>query len=288
MEAAVAGDGAPARGDDMRRPSVAVAITTYNQARFLKQALDSVFAQTLKPARILVVDVGSTDDPKSVADAYPVEFMRIGHVGVSIARNTAAEHLDTDLVQFLDADDCLRPRALAAGVEAFARTPGCAFACGGHQQVDVDLKPFTGDLHPADPLNYEDFLTRNTIGMHGVTLYHRRILLEAGGFEPGLRAAEDYDVFLRLSRLHPVAGYPEVIGDYRKHGANTSNRAWLMLTRVLKVHFRQRRHVRAHPALLQAWRIGRKFWATYYTRQLVRAWRKKLRGDTPMFTRPVE
>jgi glycosyltransferase involved in cell wall biosynthesis len=276
MDAATAGD-EPIR-DGVRAPTVAVAVTAYNQAHFLKDALDSVFAQTVRPDRILVIDVGSTDDPKAVADRYPVEFMRLGHVGVSVARNTAAEALDTDLVQFLDADDRLLPRALAAGMEAFARTPGCAFACGGHRQVDVDLKPITVDLHPADPLDYKDFLSRNTVGMHGVTLYHRQILLDAGGFEPGLRAGEDYDLFLRLSRVHPTASYPEVIGDYRKHGLNTSNRAWLMLTRVLTVHGRQRRYAAADPALMQAWRAGRKFWASYYLLQLARLWRDQCLG----------
>jgi glycosyltransferase involved in cell wall biosynthesis len=277
MEAARAG-GKPTRRGRTRTPSVAVVVTSHNQGRFLRDALESVFAQTVKPDRVLLVDVGSTDDTAAVAAGYPVEFIQLGHVGVSIARNTAAEAVDTDLIHFLDGDDRLLPRALQAGIEAFSWTPGCAFACGGHRQVDVDLKPITGLLHPTLPLTYEDLLRRNTVGMHGVTLYDRQKLLDAGGFEPGLRAAEDYDLFLRLAREHPIASYAEQIGEYRKHGENTSNRAWLMLTRILKVHGRHRRYAAADPALRKAWRAGRSHWAGYYLLQLARLWRDQCLG----------
>jgi hypothetical protein len=119
------------------------------------------------------------------------------------------------------------------------------------------------------------------VGMHATVLYRRQLLLDAGGFEPGLAASEDNDVFLRLSRQHPVASYGEVVAEYRKHGANTSNRAWLMLTRVLKVHARQRPYAAADPELLRDWRGGRSYWAGYYLRQLAREWRDRCMRRRP-------
>ena len=65
--------------------------------------------------------------------------------------------------------------------------------------------------------------------MHATVLYRRDMLLEIGGYQDGLRASEDYDVYLKLAKRHPVGCHPAVAAEYRQHGTNTTGNPALML-----------------------------------------------------------
>jgi len=259
-------------------PTITLVINTYNQARFLREALDSVVAQTRAPDEVLVIDDSSQDDPATVAARFAgVILHRIPNNGISAARNYATKIAKSELIAFLDADDRLMPRALEAGLEAMAKTPDVAYVCGGHRQVDGAWNPITEDLAAPSPLSYRDLLERNSIAMHATVLYRRDRLLASGGFEEGLHAGEDYDVYMRLARDFPVASYPEVVAEYRKHGQNSSNNAKRMLVCTLKVHARQKAAAAADPELAKAWAVGRSFWTKFYLREIMRERRDGLK-----------
>ena len=107
---------------DTAQPSAAVeaVVTSYNQGPLILEALDSLYRQTVRPARILLVDDGSTD-PASLAilagieadpAPVPVQVIRRSNGGVSAARNTGIRAARTGLVLVLDGDDRLRPAFL--------------------------------------------------------------------------------------------------------------------------------------------------------------------------------
>ena len=93
--------------------TVAVVITTFNQARFLGEAIMSVLAQTRQADRIIIVDDGSSDDPASVvAQFQKIQLIRQLNRGPSAARNVGLRCCTTSHIVFLDADDRLLPTAL--------------------------------------------------------------------------------------------------------------------------------------------------------------------------------
>ncbi|WP_186134623.1 glycosyltransferase family 2 protein [Burkholderia gladioli] len=102
--------------------SVTVVICNYNYGRYIAEAIDSALAQTRRPARVLVIDDGSTDDSVEVVRRYgaAVELLRKENGGQVSAYNTAVELLDTEIVIFLDADDFLYHEAVAQVMACFA------------------------------------------------------------------------------------------------------------------------------------------------------------------------
>ena len=255
------------------KPTVAVVITTYNHARFLGEAIESVLAQTDPAAQVVVVDDGSTDDPASVTARYPaVRLIQQRNQGLSAARNTGLHATDADYILFLDADDRLLPNAVAAGLACFMDVPGCAFVYGAHRRIDQAGKPLGGTRYSpvgADP--YADMLGLNVVGMHATVLYPREVLLAAGGYDTGLRRCEDYDLYLRLARDGRIASYPEIVAEYRWHDANMSHDRQAMLSAALAVHSRQWTTAAARPETRAAWRAGRSNWTSYYVQDALAA-----------------
>jgi glycosyltransferase involved in cell wall biosynthesis len=264
----------------MANPLISVVVTCYNQAAFLGEALDSVLSQTYSPVEIIVVDDGSTDDTPRVAASRPdVRCVRQANQGLSAARNTGLRVSRGEFIAFLDADDRLLPRALAAGQALLAEHPQCHFVYGHYRFVAVDGTPLPSPApwrlsEPGD--HYRDLLQRNFIGMHATVLYRRAALVAAGGFNKALRACEDYDVYLRITGETPVCSHREVVAEYRRHEQNMSCNTGLMLRTSLGVLRSQRALVR-RKGLREAYRSGIRFWSEFYGEPLfnlsVEQWR---------------
>ena len=248
-----------------------VAIAVYNQAHFLADALDSVFAQTRKPDQIIVVDDGSRDNPETVVRRYPgVEYVRQANAGLSAARNTGLAHAVHETILFLDADDMLLPRAMEHHVTCLEANPDAALVYGGHRRVDVRGDPIGPDKFDAVSDDaYADFLRGNMIGMHATVLYRRKELDEIGGFDTALRKCEDYDVYLRLSHGRGVAHHPHIVAEYRIHGENMSGDPAAMLEWIDTVRTAQRPVAARRREHALAWKQGRAIWRDYYVAELL-------------------
>jgi glycosyltransferase involved in cell wall biosynthesis/SAM-dependent methyltransferase len=254
-----------------RAGSVSVVVTTYNHAAFLDDAIRSVLGQSVPAGEIIVVDDGSTDRPDIVVSAYSrVRLIRQRNKGLSAARNTGLEATASDKIIFLDADDRLCQGAIEAGLKCFVCHSEAGFVYGGFQLIDaggaLTGDPVCRDIGP-DP--HITFLRGNQVGMHGTVMYDRRRLMDAGGFDVTLRRCEDYDIYLRMSRNHPVVNHRHIVAEYRRHGTNMSSDSLEMLRSVQRVLARYRPPARSGPAAT-AWRQGQAYWLRYYFGEILR------------------
>ncbi|HWJ55601.1 MAG TPA: glycosyltransferase [Vicinamibacterales bacterium] len=270
------------------RATVGVVITTYNHARFLEDALASVRRQTRPCDTIVVVDDGSSDDPAAAVAAFPdVRLIRQENRGLAGARNRGVAALDTTYVVFLDADDRLAPPAIERGLACFGRAPDCGFVYGGHLYIDGEGREIGGRYEPPGDEPYLKLLRGNFVAMHGTVMYRRERLLEAGGFDETLRRCEDYDLYLRMARRFPVAGYADLVAEYRLHGGNMSADHVAMLHSALDVHARHlppRQDTRARTA----WRDGRRGWRRVYAEEMAAArYRDRQRGGSLLGSLPA-
>lgn len=252
-------------------PVVSVVIPCHNHGGFLRDAVESVRRQTFEDFEIIVVDDGSVDETPAVASPLPdVHHIRQAHQGLSAARNTGWRASRSRYLVFLDADDRLLPNALQAGVDHATAHPAAAFVSGHYVTIDaagVQIGKHDRPCVTSD--HYGAMLRSNYISMHATVVYRRDALSQFGGFDPALRACEDYDLFLRMTRRAPAMCHPEVVAEYRWHGGNMSRDNALMLGCALDVLGRQWKHVRGDRAYEAAYREGVAFWQRLFGEQLL-------------------
>lgn len=259
-------------------PTVSVVIPSYNHARFLGEAIDSVLVQTYRDVEIVVVDDGSTDDTADVAARYPgVVYVRQENQGLAAARNAGTRSSRGGFLVFLDADDRLLPNAIEAGLACFARHPDAAFVSGDHRRIALDGTPIeTPEVPHVDGEHYLALLRGNYIGMHATVMYRRSVLTQAGGFDTRLPACEDYDLYLRIAREFPVHQHEAVVAEYRRYDGNMSCDLRLMIRTVLRVLRAQLPHVRMDRQRRAAYRAGLGTWKAYYGDELLQQLRTDL------------
>jgi glycosyltransferase involved in cell wall biosynthesis len=251
------------------RATVTVVITTFNHARFLAEAVRSVLAQTRPVDKIIVVDDGSTDDPAAIVAQFPaVQFIRQDNRGLSGARNTGLWSCTTSHVIFLDADDRLLPIAVEAGLMCITARGDCAFVYGGHRSISVDGRPIGPDyVAPIEGDAHLAMLRRNQIAMHATVLYRRDRLLEMNGFDETLGLCEDYDMYLRITQKYPIASFPVVVAEYRRHSRNLSNDLRKMYVAGHVVLDRHAARIASNPTALAVLEEGRTNRRTEFARR---------------------
>lgn len=250
--------------------NVSVIIACFNHARFLGEAIQTVLSQTHPPDQLIVVDDGSTDDTAAIAAQFTsVDYIYQKNSGLAAARNAGLRHISTKYVLFLDADDILRPTAIEHCLAAFAANREAAFVYGGFWLVDSERRFIAEKVPRPRTDHFAALLAVNHIQMHGTVMYQAELLRLAGGFDESLPCCEDYDVYLRLAKSHPIASYEAIAAEYRQHGGNMTRNAALMLKTVRNVLARQASAAQASPDWRAAYAEGERFWSSCYGNEIV-------------------
>jgi glycosyltransferase involved in cell wall biosynthesis len=201
-------------------PLVSVIIPCYNYARYLSECLESVLAQTVVPEEILVVDDGSTDNTREVAESFRerrVAYVHQQNQGLASARNTGIAHSSGEYLALLDADDVWHPRKIELQLDYLQHHRNLGAL--GTEMIHwpgtfPGVDAFPGTL-PAAQVSLSELAVRNCFAASSMML--RRSAVEPmmpEVFDPKLRAVEDYDCWLRLAESwelgylrRPLLGY---------------------------------------------------------------------------------
>lgn len=213
-------------------PLVSVVIPCYNCARFLAGTLESVFCQTLQDFEIIAIDDGSTDDTVAVIRSFGsrvrAEFGP--NRGASAARNRGTELARGEFIQYLDADDLLRPDALEKRVNALISS-GADVAYSDWQRLEeqengnFELGSIVArrieDIH-AEP---QIALFTNFWAPPAALLYRRRVVEAIGAWNESLPIIQDARFLLDAALVGGQFVYvPGVGADYRVHRSNSLSR----------------------------------------------------------------
>jgi len=250
-------------------PTITIAIACYNQGHYLPDAIDSILAQTRPADAIILVDDGSDDDTPAIAARHPaLLYYRQANAGLSAARNAGLAFATTSHILFLDADDLLHPTVVERALAAVVARPDIAFAYGGYRDVTAERRPIGEHAATSHADAFLAMLHDNFIGMHGTVLYDTATLRAVGGFDTSLASCEDWDVYLKLTRHYPIAAYPGIGADYRRHRAGMSVNTGRMIAMMRKVIGRQIA-VGLSPAQRKRARQGVVFNTRHYSLQLI-------------------
>jgi glycosyltransferase involved in cell wall biosynthesis len=207
---------------------VSAVVTTYNYARFLPDALDSILAQTHANLEMVVVDDGSTDDTAAVVERYAdrgVRYVRRPHGGAGRARNTGLESTSAPLVAFLDADDTWLPDRVEAGVAHLVRHPELALVAAHAFACDEGLRPTA--VVPAATREagrmLEQLLIDNVVLNPSSVLIRRTAIEAAGGFSE-IPFGEDWDTWIEIAKRFPIGFIDRPLALVRRHTGSVSPR----------------------------------------------------------------
>jgi len=234
----------------MTQPLVSVIIPSYNSARFVRMTIESVLRQSPAVFELIVVDDGSTDDSAAIVQGYEaVSLIRQPNQGLSAARNAGLAIARGEYLVFLDADDLLLPGALETGLKAFASRPDCAFVYGHCQFIDAEGRLLPTPFRPRlTHDHYHKLLKQCVIQSPGVVMFRHQAV---DGFVSAVNGAEDWELYLRISRHHAIHDHGQDVLQYRRHDANLSRNVPFMLNASLQM-FHLHRELARGDAVVEA------------------------------------
>lgn len=203
------------------RPLVSVVIPAFNAARYIRQALDSVFGQTYEPIEIVVVDDGSDDETANVLRDIEgrITYTRQVHLGIGAARNHGVRLARGSLLSFLYADDLFTPDKTRLQVGRLLAQPDLDLVFGHVEEfVSAELTdPERLGLAPRQG-------THPGLFAQGM-LVRRDTFNRVGPFVEGLGSAEFIDWYSRaVDGGLRIAVQPDLVFRRRLHLHNTTRR----------------------------------------------------------------
>lgn len=195
---------------------VSIVTPSLNQAPYVREAIESVRAQTYAPIEHVVVDGGSADGTLDILRSYDsLRWVSEPDGGQSQALNKALRLAAGGIIGWLNADDAYAPAAVAEAVEALQAT-GAALVYADVSRVDGDhVNPRRIRSRPEFDLWTELNLG---CGIYSPAVFFTREAFEAvGDFDEALHMTMDYDLWLRIGKRFPVHHVDAVWGVQRIH-----------------------------------------------------------------------
>lgn len=209
-------------------PLVSIIIPTFNSARYITDAIESVFKQKYPNYEILVVDDGSTDDTAQIIRKFSDQIIYIykPNGGPASARNLGIKRSNGEYIAFLDADDCWLPDKLDLQINFLKKNPEFALVHSNTWILENDTDPYLSfiDSKPPSGMVFNDLFLNNHINLLTVTL-RRESFDKTNGFDEtkDIVGFEDYDLWLRIALEYPIAYLDKIVSIYRIHRSNISN-----------------------------------------------------------------
>jgi glycosyltransferase involved in cell wall biosynthesis len=208
----------------MAKPEISIIMPLYNAAPYIRDAIDSILAQTFRDFEMLIVDDGSTDGGPDVVRAIGDERIRLltgyPNGGPAAARNRGLALARGSRIAFFDSDDIATPGM----IEWMAAEAGYDIVTGWFEGIDEAGRPNGQNNKTAIAPEKigPAMLFRNCIPTSALMI--RRECVEGQEFDESLQVASDYDMWSRLVIGRKAKQIPRVLVRYRTHQENISHR----------------------------------------------------------------
>ncbi len=196
-------------------PLISVVTLTFNSEKYIAACIESVQAQTDARVEHIIVDAGSTDRTIEIveryistqAPAFPIRVANVGYCSIPEARVFGVSQAEGDLVAVLDADDDWHPEKLATQARLFVSNPRLVVCGSSIRLQNIDTKTSRIFRFPEKNNELLDLLS---VGInpfaHSAVMFRRSAYLATGGYSLNLKKAEDFGLWLSLSKVGELTG----------------------------------------------------------------------------------
>ena len=193
-------------------PLISVVIPVYNGERTIQQTLDSVLHQTILDLEILVINDGSQDSTVEIVTSIPdprIQLFSYPNAGLAASRNRGIQLATSNYISFIDADDLWTSDKLQAQYHALQSNTQAALAYSWTDYID-DSSQFLrrGSYITVKGNAYAKLLLIDFLESGSNALIRKQALIDVGGFDESLPAAEDWDIFLKLAAKYSFVAVP--------------------------------------------------------------------------------
>ena len=205
--------------------TISVVIAAYNAAKYIRETLDSVLAQSYPPLEIIVVDDGSTDETAAIVRSYAgrVRLVQQENRGEPAARNVGIRHAKGDYIAFVDSDDLWMPEKLERQAACLLEKKVVWVTCYADSFDDSSGRILSGyrkKLYEGDVLEKEfnyPFIRSPT------PVVKKTVFEEVGYFDEDKDAlvGEDKNMWMRIAARYPLGAVYQVLALKREHPTST-------------------------------------------------------------------
>ncbi len=203
----------------------------FNGGKYLKEVIESVLIQTETDWELLIIDDGSTDSTRSIAESYKdprIKYYARPHCGLVETLNFGLKEAKGEYIARLDADDIAEPERLKKQLE-FIKNKDLVL-CGtwatiidteGNELGIMNYPPVTAKEIRKYALLHNPFI-------HPSVMFCRKTIIEAGGYR-SYKHAEDYELWTRIIYKYPVSNLPLPLIRYRIHDSQITKKVNLRM-----------------------------------------------------------
>lgn len=204
----------------MNMPKVTVLMSVYNGEKYLKEAIDSILAQTFRDFEFLIINDASTDSTKSIILSCHDPRIRYieneANIGLTRSLNKGISLAKGEYIARMDADDVSLPARLEKQVQFLDSREGVGLLGTSWLSINdvgllLSVNKACGGAYAAHSM------------CHGSVMIRKSTLEKAGGYRPCFKYAQDYDLWLRLSEVCEADNLSETLYKLRLHSGSISS-----------------------------------------------------------------
>jgi Glycosyl transferase family 2 len=213
----------------MIAPTVSVVMSVFNGQQFLREAVESILAQSFDKFEFIVIDDGSTDGSGAILDSYQRSDPRVRIVhqenrGLIESLNRGCGLARCEYIARMDADDIAVRDRLRWQVDFMERHPEVGVLGGAVEFINAAGKSSHVCFTPTEDREIKAALLRDSVIVHPTVLMRKNAFESAGGYRRVVVDAEDYDLWLRIADRFQLANLGTVVLKYRRHPFQVSVR----------------------------------------------------------------
>ena len=205
-------------------PLVSVIMPVYNAERYLSEAVESILSQTFADFELITIEDCSTDGSRAILKSFAEKDKRVlvleneSNLGVTPTLNRGLANAHGELIARMDADDISLPERLEKQVAFLEANPEVGLVSGDALAIDAQGSTVPEAFALIREPGYIKWLLHFTCPItHPAVMGRKEFFEQAGGYDPEILYAEDYDLWQRMSQFARLSNLPDVLIKKRAH-----------------------------------------------------------------------